>query len=134
MQTDRVAQGLAQSMGGAAVLSPNLVVHHEDCQYSARRTLGRRAFEAAYREGAALGLYTLIDYALGEPTRAAEAIRGIATDISETLAGRRHLIQPLHAVAGSGRAARDICSGWWPKSYGAIRHCVPAVASRIPGA
>ncbi|MFQ6396600.1 protein kinase domain-containing protein [Nocardia sp. KC 131] len=67
------AQALAQSIGGSVILFPDLAVHHEDCERAARHTLGRRSFDIAYREGAALDLDTAIEYALGEQPRAAAA-------------------------------------------------------------
>ncbi|MFF3572537.1 protein kinase [Nocardia jiangxiensis] len=62
------AQALSQSTGPAWVFR-NLEVHHEDCERAARRTLGRRKFETAYRDGASLDLDTATGYALGEQSR-----------------------------------------------------------------
>ncbi len=64
------AQALAQSIGGSSILFPDLAVHHEDCERAARRTLGRRSFDTAYREGTALNRDTATGYALGEQPRA----------------------------------------------------------------
>ncbi|MEU2033713.1 LuxR C-terminal-related transcriptional regulator [Nocardia amamiensis] len=64
------AEALSQATASCTVLYPNLAVHHEDCERVARRTLGRRAFEAAYREGTSLDLDAAIDYALGEQSPA----------------------------------------------------------------
>ncbi|WP_040701653.1 protein kinase domain-containing protein [Nocardia vinacea] len=60
-----------QLAGTSAVFFPSLVVHGEDCERAARRTLGRRSFEVAYREGAAMDLDAAIGYALGEQRQAA---------------------------------------------------------------
>ncbi|MEV6336093.1 protein kinase [Nocardia vinacea] len=62
---------IRQSAGTSAVFFPSLVVHGEDCERAARRTLGRRSFEAAYHEGAAMDLDAVIGYALGEQPQAA---------------------------------------------------------------
>jgi len=62
---------MRQLAGTSAVFFPSLVVHGEDCERAARRTLGRRSFEAAYHEGAAMDLDAAIGYALGEQPQAA---------------------------------------------------------------
>lgn len=67
------AQALSQSSGTPPVLFPHLEVHHQNCERATRHTLGRRAFDPAYREGAALDLDAAIDYALGKQPRAAAA-------------------------------------------------------------
>ncbi|MFD8249624.1 protein kinase [Nocardia sp. NPDC059691] len=64
------AKALSQSTGTSTVPFPNLAVHHEHCERRARRTLGLRAFEAAYREGASRDLDAATDYALGEQPQA----------------------------------------------------------------
>ncbi|MFF0501925.1 protein kinase [Nocardia aobensis] len=65
------AQAMSQLTGTSAVLFPNLAANHADCERAARHTLGRRAFEAAHREGALLDLDAAIGYALGEQRRTA---------------------------------------------------------------
>ncbi|WP_433754895.1 protein kinase domain-containing protein [Nocardia sp. CA-135398] len=65
------AHALTQAIGGSAVLFPDLAVHHEDCERAARHTLGRRSFDTAYHEGAALDLEAATAYALGEQPSAA---------------------------------------------------------------
>ncbi|WP_433723195.1 protein kinase domain-containing protein [Nocardia sp. CA-129566] len=67
------AHALSQSARTSAVVFPHLTVHHQDCEREARHTLGRRSFDAAYREGAGLSLDAAIGYALGEQPRAAAA-------------------------------------------------------------
>ncbi|MEU2103518.1 LuxR C-terminal-related transcriptional regulator [Nocardia sp. NPDC019255] len=62
---------LHQLTGASVVLFPNLVVHREDCEREALRTLGQRSFDAAYHEGAAMDLDAAIGYALGEHPQAA---------------------------------------------------------------
>ncbi|MFI2478458.1 protein kinase [Nocardia xishanensis] len=67
------AAALSQSSGTSAMLFPGLAVHREDCERTARRALGMRAFEAAFREGATLDLVAAAAYALGEQPPAAAA-------------------------------------------------------------
>ncbi|MBY8863536.1 protein kinase [Nocardia sp. CA2R105] len=58
------AQALSRSTGTPPVLFPSLAVHHENCERAARDSLGRKAFDTAHREGAAMDIDAAIDYAL----------------------------------------------------------------------
>ncbi|WP_433680374.1 protein kinase domain-containing protein [Nocardia sp. CA-119907] len=74
--------GLQQLTGTSAVFFPNLLVHREDCERAACRALGRRSFDAAYHEGAALDLDAAIGYALGEQPPAATRGPGPSADLT----------------------------------------------------
>lgn len=65
------AEALGRSAGSSPVLFHNLLAHHENCERQARRALGERAFEAARREGAALGFEQAVAHSLGEHPAAA---------------------------------------------------------------
>lgn len=64
------AKALSRATGSSTVLLPKLAVHHEDCERTALRALGRRAFETAFREGSSLDLDAVAEYALGEQPKA----------------------------------------------------------------
>ncbi|WP_435590897.1 protein kinase domain-containing protein [Nocardia sp. bgisy118] len=67
------ATAQSRSTGIATVPFATLMVHHDECERVARHELGRRAFETAFREGAALDLDAAIGYALGEQPQATAA-------------------------------------------------------------
>ncbi len=61
------ARALAQTIGSSSTaLLPKLVTDHEDCETAARRALGSRAFEAAFREGSLMDLDAAASCALDE--------------------------------------------------------------------
>lgn len=73
---------LHQLTGASAVLFPDLVVDRDDCERAARRTLGPKSFDAAYREGTALDLDAAIGYALDEQPRTAARGQNPSTDLT----------------------------------------------------
>jgi predicted ATPase/DNA-binding NarL/FixJ family response regulator len=60
------ADGVAASFGSAPVIHPNLIAFQQNCEDEARRSLGARAFDAAYRRGEQFDLDEAIAYALHE--------------------------------------------------------------------
>lgn len=53
-------------IGSPPVFFPNLLVHHDDFNFSVERVLGKAPFETAQREGAAMPTDEAITYALDE--------------------------------------------------------------------
>ncbi|MGW4534471.1 protein kinase domain-containing protein [Nocardia sp. NPDC004340] len=76
------AKALSQAISASAMIFPELVAYHENCERAARRTLGRGPFETAYREGAELDLDAAIDYALGEQPAATAPGRGPSAQLT----------------------------------------------------
>ncbi|MGA6204141.1 protein kinase domain-containing protein [Nocardia testacea] len=76
------AQTLSQLAGASALLFPNSAVQHEDCERTARHTLGRQAFEIAHHKGVLLGFDAAIDYALGEQHRTATRGPGLSAELT----------------------------------------------------
>ncbi|MFF7941491.1 protein kinase [Nocardia gamkensis] len=76
------AGALSRSTGTSTVLFPSLTVHHEECERAASRTLGRRAFETAQREGAQLDFDAAIDYALGDQRLTAARRAGASAELT----------------------------------------------------
>ncbi|MGW4771861.1 protein kinase domain-containing protein [Nocardia sp. NPDC004278] len=70
-----ILMGAADSLGNAACSSAyifrNLRVYHEECARNSRKALGQRAFEAAYRAGAAMSLDAAAGFALSDESEAA---------------------------------------------------------------
>ncbi|MFE5703964.1 protein kinase [Rhodococcus koreensis] len=60
------ADGLAQSVGSAAVIHSNLVSYQQNCEQKARQVLGGKAFASAHHKGEHLGFDAAIAYALHE--------------------------------------------------------------------
>ena len=58
--------GAAHGVGGACIVSPQLLPHHARCEQQARRALGDRAFEAAYSNGSDTCVVDAVAFALGE--------------------------------------------------------------------
>ncbi|GAA4474817.1 hypothetical protein GCM10023094_11140 [Rhodococcus olei] len=77
------AQALGQVAGTSTVVVPHLLVHHDECERTARRALGQRAFETAHGEGGALDLDAAIAYALGEQPTAAPPTTGPSTELTK---------------------------------------------------
>ncbi|MFF0452837.1 protein kinase [Nocardia africana] len=66
------ANSLGRTVGGSAFMFHNLRVYHEKCTHSSREALGKRAFEAGLREGAAMSFDAAAAFALGERVTAVE--------------------------------------------------------------
>jgi len=62
------ADGLAQSVGSPAIIHPNLLVYHQECDQRTRQELGDNAFAVAHRRGRHLDFDAAIAYALHEQT------------------------------------------------------------------
>ncbi|TQC47850.1 protein kinase, partial [Rhodococcus sp. WS4] len=77
------AEALGRSVGSSPVMFDNLFVRHEECERQARRALGKQAFEAARREGAALGFEEAVAYALGEHAPGAAPPTGDTTSLTK---------------------------------------------------
>ncbi len=60
------ADGLAQSIGSAAVIHTNLILYHEEYAEKSRKELGSKAFDAAHRKGEQLGFDAALAYVLHE--------------------------------------------------------------------
>ncbi|QHE73328.1 protein kinase domain-containing protein [Rhodococcus sp. WAY2] len=67
------ADGLATSVGSAAVIHSTLLAYQKECVQSARQKLGDRAFATAYRKGEQLSFDAAIAYALHEHPPATSA-------------------------------------------------------------
>ena len=72
------AEGLARSIGSAAVIHSSLAVCHQNCDRKARAELSDRAFETAYQKGLSFDFESAIAYALDEhpPSTANAPSRG----------------------------------------------------------
>ncbi|MFE3281130.1 protein kinase [Nocardia sp. NPDC059239] len=64
------AHGLGSATGSSSTVYSGVLAHHEECERRSRDVLGKRGFESAYQEGAAMRLETAIDFALGENSHA----------------------------------------------------------------
>ncbi|MGW0021654.1 protein kinase domain-containing protein [Rhodococcus sp. NPDC003382] len=129
------AEGLARSIGSAAVIHSNLLVYHRESERKARQHLGREAFAAAFGRGEQLGFDAAIAYALHEQppadsTRETEASvrltkreRQVADLIGEGLTNqaiaRRLVISPRtaqghveHILAKLGFTSRAQVAAW----------------------
>jgi non-specific serine/threonine protein kinase len=96
------AEALGHSVGrSAAVLFPNLLAYHDQCERLTRRALGARAFEAAHRRGGASSSQEAIAYALGEQAAAAEP--PTRTDLTK----REREVADLVAQGLTNRAIAD---------------------------
>ncbi|MFI7664359.1 protein kinase [Nocardia sp. NPDC049526] len=60
------AQGIWLVGSRVGAVFPEMSRFHEECERIARRTLGTRGFDAAFRQGQALGMGAAIAYAVGE--------------------------------------------------------------------
>ncbi|WP_067679474.1 protein kinase domain-containing protein [Nocardia miyunensis] len=125
------AQALAQEIGASPVLFPQTAIHHEECERSARRTLGEEGFETAYRKGMSLDLNAATEYALGEPraalpgpstelTRRELEVAGLVADGStnKAIASRLHISQRTaaghveHILTKLGFTSRTQIAAW----------------------
>ncbi|MFI6365547.1 protein kinase [Nocardia sp. NPDC050630] len=60
------AQGSWLVGSSVGAVFPDMARFHENCEQTTRRTLGTRAFDAAFRHGQAMGIGAAVAYALGE--------------------------------------------------------------------
>ncbi|WP_433606789.1 ATP-binding protein [Prescottella agglutinans] len=60
------AETLSRAMGTPPAAIPTTVGHHDEARRRARRALGDRAFDSAFRRGLAMGFVDAVDYALDE--------------------------------------------------------------------
>lgn len=98
------AEGLAISIGSAAVIHSDLLVYHHKCNQEAHRKLGDDAFSVAYQKGRHLDFDVAIAYSLHEqPARASAS----ATDISTRLTKRERQIADQIAEGLTNRAIAD---------------------------
>ncbi|MFE3001709.1 protein kinase [Nocardia sp. NPDC059246] len=95
------ALGLLQAAGGSAIArSPQLLAYREECERRSRDVLGRRGFESAYQQGAAMNFEAAIDFALGEHHPAEAAVdRG-----AENLTKREREVADLVAEGLTNKA------------------------------
>jgi len=96
------AEALANSMGSAAIIHSNLLVHHRDCMVGAKRTLGDRAFGVANSRGQRLGFDAAVAYALHEQRSTASV-----SDDSTRLTARELQIASLIADGMTNRAIAE---------------------------
>ena len=129
------ADGLAQSIGSAAVIHTNLILYHEEYAEKSRKELGGKAFDAAHRKGEQLGFDAAIAYALHEQqadtstpaaaasTRLTKRERQVADLIAEGLTNQaiadRLVISPRtaqghveHILAKLGFTSRTQVAAW----------------------
>ncbi|WP_342661645.1 Serine/threonine-protein kinase PknD (plasmid) [Rhodococcus ruber] len=98
------ADGVARSIGSAAVIHANLTVYQHNCEQQARRKLGGNAFAVAYRRGQGLGLEAAIAYALHEQPTGTSAR---ATGMSMALTKRERQVATLIAEGLTNREIAD---------------------------
>ncbi|SMD27466.1 ATP-binding protein [Kibdelosporangium aridum] len=95
-------------VGGRLLLgSPHYLAAYDACEQQARRTLGDRAFQAAFARGADLDLEQAVAYALGEKPEPATPASA-ATDTAQTLLTRRE--QQVAALVADGLSNKDIAA------------------------
>ncbi|MFI7664680.1 protein kinase [Nocardia sp. NPDC049526] len=63
-------ENLLRSASSFSIYFPELSRSHDECERTARRALGDRGFDAAFRRGQVMGMNAAVAYALGEPTTA----------------------------------------------------------------
>jgi non-specific serine/threonine protein kinase len=94
------ADALSRAAGStSAVVFPNLLVHHEECERRAHDMLGTRGYEAAHRKGAAMGFRAAVDFALGE----SPATTARADDLLVPLTEREQQVAELIAEGLSNK-------------------------------
>lgn len=97
------AEALRHAVGSPTVRFPRLLTHHQECERSARRALGDRAYSAASREGRALSFGEAVAYALGERARAAPPSPSTLTDLTK----RERQVAELVAQGLTNKAIAD---------------------------
>ncbi|MFC9833921.1 protein kinase [Rhodococcus sp. NPDC127530] len=98
------AEGLARSVGSAVVIHSNLFVYQQNCDQEARKRLGGKVFEEAYRKGRSLNFDAAIAYALHEQQPAASTP---ATGASPRLTKRERQVADLIAEGLTNHAIAD---------------------------
>ncbi|MFD9660950.1 protein kinase [Rhodococcus sp. NPDC059968] len=98
------AEGLARSVGSAVVIHSNLFVYQQNCDQAARKRLGGKVFEEAYRKGRSLNFDAAIAYALHEQQPAASTP---ATGASPRLTKRERQVADLIAEGLTNHAIAD---------------------------
>ncbi|MGW0183365.1 ATP-binding protein, partial [Nocardia sp. NPDC003345] len=93
------AEGLWPKGARVTTVFHNMAGFHEECERSARAALGDRRYEAAHRQGCAMGMEAAVSYALGVP--AAEA--GGGTERAPKLTRRERQVADLVAQGLSNR-------------------------------
>ncbi|MGW4125981.1 protein kinase domain-containing protein [Nocardia sp. NPDC004711] len=92
---------LIDAAGGSGLTrSPRLLAYREECVHRSLDVLGRRGFESAHQEGAAMNFDAAIDFALGEHHRA----EAPADHISANLTRREREIADLVAEGLTNKA------------------------------
>ncbi|EME22675.1 protein kinase/ LuxR family transcriptional regulator [Rhodococcus triatomae BKS 15-14] len=102
------AAALSQAVGSPTVLFPSLLPIRARFEQSARRDLGTRVFEAAYREGGSMDLDAAIAFALGERHQKVGSARRTTTNLTK----REHEVANLIAEGLTNKeiAARLVLS------------------------
>ncbi|MDI9977353.1 protein kinase [Rhodococcus sp. IEGM 1307] len=99
------AESLAHVVGTSPVLLPGLLVHHEECVQTCRRTLTDKTFMTAVEEGRQLGLEAAVAYAVGERVPAAPSPS--TGDTTVTLTKRERQVAELIAEGLTNKAIAD---------------------------
>ncbi|RYH41426.1 MAG: tetratricopeptide repeat protein [Alcaligenaceae bacterium] len=98
------AEGLSKVVGSPAVVFSELLVYHQECDQRARRRIGDKAVEVAYRKGRDLGFDAAIAYALHEQPPSTSAP---ATGASTRLTKRERQVAQLIAEGLTNQAIAD---------------------------
>ncbi|MFE5700519.1 protein kinase [Rhodococcus koreensis] len=98
------ADGLARSVGSTAVIYSTLSAYHRNCDQTARKELGDKAFAAANRRGRSLSFDAAIAYALGEKP---PVVSSPVADASTQLTKRERQVAGLIAEGLTNQAIAD---------------------------
>ncbi|MGW4126403.1 protein kinase domain-containing protein [Nocardia sp. NPDC004711] len=77
------AHALGHAVGSSSIVYPQLLAYHQQCERSIRDILGRRGYDSAYQEGAAMSFDAAVDFGLGERHRAAAAAEGVLAGLTK---------------------------------------------------